>query len=129
MPAIDEKRSEQIWVFFSRELPLLLGQRDQSRDLSVPEPDTFGDLQYQSGGERRTLRRQSADELEWGHSRLSRRRRDGLKVPPQAGCSGLAPGILKRLQKRIKMMGKDGRCESLLAREVVVERPFRNVDG
>jgi hypothetical protein len=48
LPTIDEKRGEQIWVFFSRDLPLRLGERNQSRNLSVPEPDTFGDLQYES---------------------------------------------------------------------------------
>jgi hypothetical protein len=59
LPAIDEKRGQQILVFFSHDLPLRL---------SIPAPDTFGDLQYQGGAESRTLRRQRADELEWGDS-------------------------------------------------------------
>jgi hypothetical protein len=129
LPAIDEKRGKQIRVFFSRDLPLRLGERNQSRNLSVPEPDTFGDLQYDSGGERRTLRRQSADELEWGHSRLLRRRCDGLEVPPETGSSGLAPALTKSFHERIEMLGEDSRSESLLALEVVIERAFRDVDA
>jgi site-specific recombinase XerD len=129
LPAIDEKRSEQIRVFFRRELPLRLGQRDQSRNLSVPEPDTFGDLHCESGRERRTLRRQSADELEWRHSRLLRRRCEGLKVPPETGSSGLVPALTKSFQKRVEMLGEDSRSESFLALEVVIERAFWDVDG
>ncbi len=95
LPANDEKRGEQIRVFFSRDLPRRLGERNQSRNPSVPEPDTFGDLRCESGGERRTLRREGADELEWGHFRLARRRCYGLKVPPEPGSSGLTPALTK----------------------------------
>src|SRR5271156_2604710 len=108
---------------------VLLGPRDQCSDLSVPEPDTFSDLQYQSGGERRTLRRESADELKRGRSRLTRRGCDRLEVPPQMGPSGLAPALTKGFHERIEMLGEDSRSESLLALEVVIERPFRDIDG
>src|SRR5271170_2078704 len=111
------------------DFPVLLGPRDQCGDLGVPEPDTFSDLQYQSGGERRTLRRESADELKRGHSGLSRRGCDRLEVPPQMGSSGLAPALTKGFHERIEMLREDSRSESLFAPEVVIERPFRDVDG
>src|SRR5271170_3046925 len=111
------------------DFPVLLSPRDQCGNLSIPEPDTFSDLQYQSGGERRTLRRESADELKRGHSRLSRRGCDRLEVPPQMGFSGLGPALTKGFHERIEMLGEDCRSQSLLALEVVIKCPFRAVDG
>jgi hypothetical protein len=129
LPAIDEKRRQQIRVFCGVDLPFRLGERDQGRNVTVPESDSFCNLQCKSGGKHRTLGRQSADELERGRSGLLSRRRDGLKVPPQTGSCSLAPALDKGFQKRIELLGEDCRSESLLASEVVIERAFRDANG
>ena len=49
--------------------------------------------------------------------------------PPQTGSTGLAPALTKGFHEHIEMLGEDSRSESLLALEVVIERPFRAVDG
>jgi hypothetical protein len=55
LPAIDEKGGKQIRVLFRADLALRLGERDQSRNISVPELDSLGNLRCESGWERGTL--------------------------------------------------------------------------
>ena len=113
-------------VLIRVDFPVLLGPRGTSAATLVFQSRTPSAIcRYQSGGERRTLRRESADELKRGHSRLSRRGCDRLEVTPQMGSSGLAPALNKGFHERIEMMREDSGSESLLALEVVIERAFR----
>jgi hypothetical protein len=50
-------------------------------------------------------------------------------VPPETRSSGLAPTFAKDFKKRIELLREDGRRESLLTCEVIVERAFRDADG
>ena len=57
LPAIDEKCGKQIRVHFRVDLFLRLGERDQSRNLIAPDPNSFGDLLRESDRKSRTLGR------------------------------------------------------------------------
>src|SRR5690349_6966449 len=83
---------------------------------------------HKGGRQRRTFRRQSADQLKRGCFGLLRARCDGLKMPPKSGSNGLVATSSKCLEKRVELMGEDGRRESLLAAEVIVKRALGDVD-
>jgi hypothetical protein len=62
LPAIDEKAGQEIRGHFRFDLPLRLGERDQSRNLIAPDPDSCGDLLCESRGKCRSLGRQRTNQ-------------------------------------------------------------------